>query len=93
MNLQLQQKTEFADLEAVAHKIHAKADYDRVTELLGELKSEVVTQLTGVKKDMKKKTTKKKADIENSVREQEVANEKLFEEVRGFKEKLTKLAS
>jgi len=46
-----------------------------------------------VKKDMKKKTTKKKGDIEVSVRDQEFANEKLFEEIRGFKEKLTKLAN
>jgi len=29
----------------------------------------VVNQLTGVKKEVKKKTIKKKADIENSVRQ------------------------
>ena len=46
-----------------------------------------------MKKDAKKKATKKKGDIEVSVREQEFANEKLFEEIRGFKDKLTKLAN
>lgn len=53
----------------------------------------MVSQITNVKKDAKKKATKKKGDIEVSVREQEFANEKLFEEIRGFKDKLTKLAN
>ena len=60
---------------------------------MGQLKAEVVTQLSGVKKEVKKKTTKKKTDFENSAKEQEFANEKMFEEIRGFKEKLTKLAN
>lgn len=93
MNVQLQAKTDFSDLEAVAHKLHAKADFEKVQDLLSQLKAEVVSQLTGVKKEVKKKTIKKKTDIENSVREQELANEKMFEEIRGFKEKLTKLAN
>ena len=53
----------------------------------------MVTQLTSVKKDVKKKAVKKKTDVESSVREQEFANEKLFEEIRTFKDKLTKLAN
>lgn len=53
----------------------------------------MVTQLSSIKKDVKKKATKKKADVENSVREQEFANEKLFEEIRSLRDKLMKLAS
>lgn len=42
---------------------------------------------------MKKKATKKKAEVDTSVKEQEFANEKMFEEIRGLREKLMKLAS
>ena len=52
--------------------------------------SQVKSDLAGVKKDIKKKA-KKKNDI--TLKEQEFANEKLFEEIRVFKEKLTKLAN
>ena len=93
MSLKLQQKPEFVDIETLAQKIHAKADYDKLQDLVGELRNEMVSQITNVKKDAKKKATKKKGDIEVSVREQEFANEKLFEEIRGFKDKLTKLAN
>ena len=30
LNLALQAKTSFEDLETVVHKLHAKADYDKV---------------------------------------------------------------
>ena len=46
-----------------------------------------------MKKDVKKKAIKKKGEVEVNVKEQEFANEKLFEEIRGFKDKLTKLAN
>lgn len=93
LNLQLKQKVEFGDIEALAHKMHTKVDFEKVQELMADMKSEVVTQITNVKKDVKKKAVKKKGDIETSVREQEFANEKLFEEIRSFKDKLTKLAN
>ena len=57
------------------------------------MKSEMVLQISAVKKEAKKKQGKKAKDGENSVREAEFANEKLFEEIRNLKEKLTKLAS
>lgn len=60
---------------------------------MAQLKSEMVSQLSGIKKDMKKKATKKKSDVENSVKEQEFANEKMFEEIRSLRDKLMKLAS
>lgn len=93
ISLQMQQKTEFSDLETLAHKIHAKADHNKVQELLGELRNEIVSQISVVKKDVKKKAIKKKGEVEINVKEQEFANEKLFEEIRGFKDKLTKLAN
>ena len=37
--------------------------------------------------------TKKVKENDNSAREQDFANEKLFEEIRNLKDKLTKLAS
>ena len=53
----------------------------------------MVLEISNVKKDVKKKAVKKKATDQNTMREQEFANEKLFEEIRTFKEKLAKLAS
>lgn len=38
----LQQKPDFSDLEAIAHKIHTKADCDKVQELFTSLKKEVL---------------------------------------------------
>ena len=77
----------------MAHKLHAKADFDKVQELIQEMKAEMVSQISNVKKDVKKKVVKKKAETDISVKEQEFANEKLFEEIRSFKDKLTKLAN
>lgn len=53
----------------------------------------MVLEISNVKKDAKKKAIKKKATEQNTARDQEFANEKLFEEIRTFKEKLAKLAS
>lgn len=53
----------------------------------------MVLEISNVKKDAKKKAIKKKTTEQNTAREQEFANEKLFEEIRTFKDKLTKLAS
>ena len=73
--------------------MHAKVDFEKVQDLFGELRNETIAQIAGVKKELKKKTIKKKGEAEVSVREQEFANEKLFQEIRGFKDKLTKLAN
>ena len=53
----------------------------------------MITQLAGVKKDVKKKSGKKVDDLEKTKQEQEFANEKMFEEVRNVKDKLTRLAN
>ena len=53
----------------------------------------MVLEISNVKKDAKKKAIKKKTTEQNTAREQEFANEKLFEEIRTFKDKHTKLAS
>jgi len=65
----LQQKTEFADLETLAHKLHVKVDHSNLQELLGELRNEMVNQITNMKKDVKKKAAKKKGDLEVNVKE------------------------
>lgn len=49
--------------------MHTKVDFEKVQELMADMKSEVVTQITNVKKDVKKKAVKKKGDIETSVRD------------------------
>ena len=38
----LSQKPEFVDLEAIAHKIHTKADTDKVESLFIQLRKEVI---------------------------------------------------
>ena len=65
-------------MEAVARKLQEKADFEKVA---------------AVRKEVKKKAVKKKQDADLTAREQDFANEKLFEEIRSFKEKLTKLAN
>ena len=90
LNKQMAAKIEITQLDKLTHQLHAKADQEQMQELLGQVK----TELAGVKKDVKKKAQKKKtaADI-SAVKEQEFANEKLFEEIRAFKDKLSKLAN
>jgi hypothetical protein len=53
----------------------------------------VVNQLTEVKKEAKKKAVQKKSDIQKTKQEQEFAHEKMCEEIRTLKDKLTKLAN
>ena len=93
ITMALQQKTEFQDLEAVAHKLHAKADFEKVQELVGQIQQEVVTQIQNVKKETKKKTNKKNEDLERTKQDQEFANEKMFEEIKSLSDKLRKLAN
>ena len=75
-------KPDFSDLEAIAHKMHTKADFEKVQDLFSTVKQEVVSQLNKIKAESKKKATKKSADLEKTRQEQEFANEKIFEEVR-----------
>ena len=49
--------------------------------------------MTEVKKDLKKKASQKKTDLNKTKQEQEFAHEKLCEEIRILKDKLTKLAN
>ena len=53
----------------------------------------MVSQLAGVKKDVKKKASKKSTSVDMTTREHEFANDKLFDEIRTFREKLTNLAN
>ena len=59
-------------------------------ELIKELKGEVLSQLKVTKKELKKKNTKKKAEVSDKY---DVEIERLDEEIRAYKDKLTKLAS
>lgn len=80
-------------MEAVARKLQEKADFEKVQAMQGELRAELSEQMAAVRKEAKKKAVKKKQDADLTAREQDFANEKLFEEIRSFKEKLTKLAN
>ena len=77
----------------MAHKLHAKADFEKVQELVGQIQQEVVTQVQNVKKETKKKATKKNEDLEKTKQDQEFANEKMFEEIKSLSDKLRKLAN
>ena len=77
----------------MAHKLHAKADFEKVQELVGQIQQEVVTQIQNVKKETKKKATKKNEDLEKTKQDQEFANEKMFEEIKSLSDKLRKLAN
>lgn len=61
--------------------------------MVASLKSEMVSQITEVKKDLKKKATQKNSDLNKTRQEQEFAHDKLCEEIRVVKEKMTKLAT
>ena len=62
----MQQKPEFQDLEAMAHKLHTKADFAKVQELVTQFKTEVVNQITELKKEAKKKATQKQSNLNKS---------------------------
>ena len=93
ITLSMQQKTEFQDLEAIAHKLHEKVDHEKLQELVGEMRSDINSQLTTVKKELKKKQIKKKEDVDKTRQEQDIAIERTFEEIKGLKDKLTRLAN
>ena len=57
LNMQLQQRE---DLEAI---LHSKADSEQMQQLIKELKGEVLSQLKLTKKELKKKTSKKKEEV------------------------------
>ena len=40
--MQLQHKPDFSDLEAIAHKFHTKVDYEKVQELFGTMRKEIL---------------------------------------------------
>jgi len=61
--------------------------------LVASLKTETVNQIADVKKDLKKKATQKNTDLNKTRQEQEFAHEKICEEIRVVKEKMTKLAT
>ena len=75
------------DLESI---LHNKADTDRMQELIRELKDEVLSQLKVTKKEMKKKEVKKKTEVSDK---HDVEFERINEEFRAYKDKLTKLAN
>jgi RNA polymerase-interacting CarD/CdnL/TRCF family regulator len=60
---------------------------------VASLKTETVNQIADVKKDLKKKTNQKNTDLNKTRQEQEFAHEKICEEIRVVKEKMTKLAT
>jgi hypothetical protein len=45
------------------HNIHAKADVEKVQELVSQLRTEILTQLTSIKKDVNSKTKKKDDEL------------------------------
>jgi hypothetical protein len=49
----LSNKPDFTDLEAIAHKIHTKADIEKVLELTQAIKRETSDSITKLKKDNK----------------------------------------
>jgi Skp family chaperone for outer membrane proteins len=73
-------------LEAIAHKIHTKADNAGVQDLFQALKKEVVDSVAKLKKDQKQKkqTDKKKA---------EETAQAAFDESQKCAEKILKLAN
>lgn len=61
--------------------------------MVTSLKTETVNQIADVKKDLKKKATQKNSDLNKTRQEQEFVHEKICEEIRVVKEKMTKLAT
>lgn len=88
LHIALQQKPDFSDLEAIAHKLHAKVEHEKVQDLFTVLRKEVLDQIAKIKKDAKANKAAKAKD-----KEWELANEKLFEEVKKCNEKILKLAN
>ena len=57
--MSLQQKVDFRDLDPLSHQIHGKADIDKVQELISNLRNEIVSQVSQIKKDVNSKKNKK----------------------------------
>ncbi len=91
--MNLQQKVEFRDIDQISHQLHTKADVEKVQELVSQLRQELVTQLTSIKKDVTSKTKKKDEELKKKKKENEFTNEKLIEEIKAVKDKLQKLAA
>ena len=93
VTMNLQQKVEFRDIDQISHHLHTKADVEKVQELVSQLRQELVTQLTSIKKDVTSKTKKKDEELKKKKKENEFTNEKLIEEIKAVKDKLQKLAA
>jgi hypothetical protein len=42
MNVNLQQKPDFSDLEAIAHKLHSKVEHEKVEDLFNGQRKEIL---------------------------------------------------
>lgn len=88
----LQQKPDFSDLEAIAHKIHTKADNERVSELFGTLKKEIVDTLNKIKKDQRQKKQQKLVKVEEvstlALEEAKKSNDKILKLANQFDKEL-----
>ena len=93
LSTSLQQKVDFRDLDGFSHQLHAKADVERVQDLVGQLRAEVLGQLQQIKKEQTGKARKKEEELKKKKQEAQVASEKAFEEIRALKEKMQKLAA
>lgn len=86
--MNIQQKVDYRDLDQVNYSLHAKADIEKVQELVGQLRSEIINQLTSIKKETTGKTKKKEEELKKKKSENEFAVEKALEEIKVIKDKL-----
>lgn len=91
--MNLEQKVDYRDMDNMSHQLHTKADIEKVQELVAQLRSEIVNQLSQIKKDVNTKTKKKDEELKKKKQEVQFANEKAFEEIRIIKDKMAKLAT
>lgn len=82
MNESIINKPDFTDLEAIALKIHTKADTERVLELTQAIKRETVDNLAKLKKDNKNKKIKELDELCKST----------LDETKKIAERVVKLA-
>ena len=62
LKIAMQQKPDFSDLEAIAHKLHSKAEFDKVENLFSQLRKEILDQLSKFKKESKANKLKTKQE-------------------------------
>lgn len=68
VTLNMSQKQEqIRELDNLGHSLSQKADILKVQELVGSLKTELVSQLSGIKKDMGTSAKKKEQDLKIKV--------------------------